>query len=465
MAHDREDEAAVTGPDEDPAIIDAIMPRGPGRKFIVYGDACSGVAGAPHQATFAGINRVASRIRPPPDFVIFPGDEIIGLTEAPDVLRAQWRYWLDVEMKWFDRRAIPLYHTTSNHTTYDEMSEAVFREMLPHLPRNGPPDQLGLSYFVRDGDLLMIFVNTSWSGLGGEGHVETQWLAATLGWHADARHKLVVGHHPVHPVNGYSAACQHVISPDHADAFWRVLVDNGVLAYICSHILAFDVQVHGGVLQITTAGAGTRYRMPEGIEYLHCLQAALDAQGLRYQVLDASGCVRERLSWPVALPAVDQWSPIEKDGRIAAGGRVLVLHCRGRAAGGPTGWQTLLAAAADSGLSSIWLGLRGPSQRLSVIVGPERGRSPHYWEGPVLPANEPFDFQVMLHADMGPGGVLYREAAGAPWTSFRSSSAWGLERLVWPSAWHLGHGQRGKADRPFGGRDLVITAASVQPAE
>lgn len=453
----------MTEVDADLAIIEAIVPRGAGRKFIVYGDACSGVAGAPHEATFAGINRVVSRIQPPPDFMIFPGDEVIGLTESPHALCAQWRYWFDVEMKWFDRRTIPLYHTTSNHTTYDEMSEAVFREMLPHLPRNGPSDQLGLSYFIRDGDLLMIFVNTSWSGLGGEGHVETQWLAATLHRHADARHKLVIGHHPVHPVNGYTAACQHVISPDHADAFWRTLVDNDVLAYICSHILAFDVQVQGGVLQITSAGAGTRYRMPEGIEYLHCLQAALDARGLRYQVLDASGCVRERLSWPVALPSVDQWSPIEEEGRIAVDGRVVALRCRGRTAGEASGWQTLLAAATDNGLSSVWLGLRGPSQRLSVIVGPEQGRSPHYWEGPVLPPDELFDIQVMLHSDMGPGGVLFRETAEAPWTSFRSSSAWGFERQALPTAWHLGHGQRGKADRPFRGSDLVITATSAWP--
>ena len=57
------------------------------------------------------------------------------------------------EMAWLDREAIPLWNTTSNHTTYDEMSEAAFRAMLGHLPRNGPTRQEGLSYFVRRGDL------------------------------------------------------------------------------------------------------------------------------------------------------------------------------------------------------------------------------------------------------------------------------------------------------------------------
>ena len=57
---------------------------------------------------------------------------------------------------------------------------------------------------------------------------------------------------------------------------------HGVLASICSHILAFDVQVHEGVLQLLTAGAGTAHRMPEGIEYLHCVQVSLDAKETVY---------------------------------------------------------------------------------------------------------------------------------------------------------------------------------------
>lgn len=70
-------------------------------------------------------------------------------------------------MGWLDRHVVPLWHTTSNHTTYDQMSENVFREVL-ELPRNGPPGQEGLSYWVRRGDLLLVFVHTLWTGPGGE---------------------------------------------------------------------------------------------------------------------------------------------------------------------------------------------------------------------------------------------------------------------------------------------------------
>ncbi|WP_245350388.1 hypothetical protein [Bradyrhizobium sp. UFLA03-84] len=182
---------------------------------MIYADACSGVAGALHERTFASVNDVVRRLHPAPEFILFPGDEIIGLTADAEALRAQWRHWLDTEMGWLDRRAVPLWHTTGNHTTYDEMSEAVFREVLK-LPHNGPPGHEGLSYWVRRDDLLMVFVHTLWSGLGGEGHVETDWLGAVLEQHKDATYKLVLGHHPVYPINGFSGSYQREIGHEYS---------------------------------------------------------------------------------------------------------------------------------------------------------------------------------------------------------------------------------------------------------
>src|SRR5262245_43625450 len=223
--------------------IPALLPRGNGHQFVLCGDACSGVPGGPHAGTFAAVNAVVRRLVPQPEFILFAGDEIAGLTADPELLRSQWRHWLGNEMAWLDRNATPIWHSTGNHTTYDEMSEQIFREML-NLPRNGPAGQEGLSYWVRRGDLLMVFVHTLWTGLGGEGFVEAQWLGDVLRDHGDARHKLVVGHHPVFPVNGFSGPYQREIGPETAHAFWDTLVSHGVVAYLCSHILAFDVQVH-----------------------------------------------------------------------------------------------------------------------------------------------------------------------------------------------------------------------------
>src|SRR3954452_17397099 len=373
--------------------ITSLLPRGAGHHFVVYGDACSGVPGAPHEETFAAVNAVLRRLKPFPEFIAFLGDEIVGLSASPDELRAQWRYWLDREMGWLDRKRTPLWHTTSNHGTYDAMSESIFKEMLPDIPRNGPEGQEGLSYWVCRGDLLLVFVHTLWTGLGGEGHVETEWLARVLREHNDASHKLVLGHHPIHPVNGFSGPYQREVGPEHGAIFWDVLVHNNVLAYFCSHILAFDVQVHRGVLQICTAGAGTAHRMPEGIEYLHCVQACVDKEGLRYQVLDTDGKMRERLAWPIRLPE-QRWTRLpdgQSNSPISAGidsGRLVAFRFSGNAAPPETaGAQTLVSAFDLGQQASLWVGLRGPDQRLCAIIAPEPGRSPHYWLGPSLLPN------------------------------------------------------------------------------
>jgi len=449
--------------------IPAILPRGKGHQFVLYGDSCSGVPGALHERTFASVNAVVQRLRPQPEFILFPGDEIIGLTPDADALRAQWRYWFDTEMAWLDRAAIPLWHTTGNHTTYDLMSEETFRTLLD-LPKNGPPGQAGLSYFVRRGDLLMVFVNTLWSGLGGEGHVEIDWLQATLRAHGDARHKLVLGHHPVFPVNGFTGTYQREIGHEYARPFWDVLVRENVLAYLCSHILAFDVQAHRGVLQICTAGAGTAHRMPEGVEYLHCVQAALDEQGLRYQVLDIDGAVRERMQWPLPDPDPAQWRQLPRgeaeamfSGPVQSGCRIELRLTGQIAAANVASAQTIFTAFAPGAIAPFWMGLRGPKQTLTVIVGRDPGRSPSYWFGPDLPAGERFDIHVLIYPDMGPGGLLYRHHNTPHWSSFNSATSRGLELLSWPRHWAVGHGQDGGKDRPFRGAALNFQIAQTGP--
>jgi hypothetical protein len=285
-----------------PQSIPSLLARGEGHRFAAYGDCCSGLPSTPSEAIFASLNSVLQRIEPAPEFILFPGDHIVGgADDDADALRAQWRHFFGSEMAWLDRDATPLYSSTSNHNTRSEAAEAVWREVFAGLPQNGPPGQEGLSYWLRRGDLLLAVVNTSFSGLGGYGHVECEWLDAVLAENADARHRLVMGHHPVWPVNGYDETPVWCIEPEQGRAFWDVLVARGVCAYVCSHIIAFDVQARAGVLQLTTGGAGTVYGpggcMDAPDEYHHLVQMALDDEGLRGQTLDAEGRVRERFDW------------------------------------------------------------------------------------------------------------------------------------------------------------------------
>src|SRR3984957_20651258 len=269
--------------------IEALSSRdATGGQFVCYGDCCSGTPGGDFEGHFAAVNAVLRRLHPSPSLIIFAGDEIMGMTKDYAALREQWRYWQDHEMAWLGRGACPIYHVPSNHTAYDAQSEAVWMEAHPEVPTNGPTGQEGLSYFVRRGDLLIVGMDTSFSGLGGNGHAEHAWLEEVLSANPDVPYKIVVGHYPVHAANGYDEYPRWRIVPEQGEALWRVLVQNRVAAYVCSHVIAFDVQAHDGVLQITTGGAGTRAGpggfMPGPIEYHHLVQMAVDRKGIRYQV-------------------------------------------------------------------------------------------------------------------------------------------------------------------------------------
>jgi hypothetical protein len=429
----------MTSGQDEPAIP-ALLPYGPGYQFVCYADSCSGLPGALHEATFAAVNAVVRRLQPAPEFLCFPGDAIIGLTSDDAILRAQWHHWFEAEMGWLDRRRMPLYLTPGNHDVYDAASAAIWRDVMSDLPRNGPPGQETMSYVVRRGDLALVFVNTVPFALGGEGRADVAWVEQALQQAADARYKFV------------------------GQALWATLVRHGVFAYLCSHLLAFDVQVHTGVLQIVTAGAGTAHRMPPETEYLHCVQLAVDAAGLRYQVLDDQGQRREWLRWPLRLPAVGDWppmvpaatSPAEHD---TAPERLVAWCFTGRAAADGRGEpQTLLTGwLPGAGLAPLWIGVEGKEQQLVVQISPQAGRSPHRWAGPRLTPGQPFTYQILLHPGMGPGGVLGRPSDTAPWSTLVGASPWGPERLPWLPHWAMGHGQRGPQDRPFRGQELQMT--------
>jgi hypothetical protein len=441
--------------------IAALCPRdASGQQFVLYGDCCSGLAGAAHEATFAAINAVVARLWPPPEFMCFLGDEVSGLTGDYEALRAQWRHWLEHEMAWLDRSVLPVYHATSNHTTYDLESEQIYREMLSHLPRNGPVDQHGLSYYVRRDQLLLVFIHTSWSGLGGDGWVETAWLEQVLQLHADAPYKFVLGHQPVHSVNGYVGARMRDLAADSGRALWNVLVKHRVFAYLCSHMLAFDVQVHEGVLQIMSAGAGTAHVLPG--EYLHCSQCAIDATGLRCQTLDSAGTVRERFAWPLELPQDIQWQTLPSGVSAVSApelrARVTLLKFSGTQAQAVESSAETLLSAWDSAarLSPLWIGLCGPQRELTLVIARTEGRSPNIWRGPTFADQRVFAVELALHPGLGPGGMLWRWHEHAPWNSLASSSSWGADCIPECSQWSVGHDRAEAIRKPFRGSELCV---------
>ncbi len=448
-----------------------------GHQFVLYGDCCSGVPGTPHARNFARVNAALLRLYPRPDFICFLGDHIAGLTRDAAALREQWRYFLDDEFLAV-RRAVPAcWHVTSNHSIYDQTSLATWREIFPDLPGNGPPHERGLAYWVRRGTLLLVVMNTACVERQGRAGVASEWLDEILTAHADARHKLVIGHHPIHPVNGYDEYPRWRVPPEEGARFWDTLVRHGVLAYACSHIIAFDTQAHRGVLQITTGGAGTEWGpgggMPRPPEYLHFVQVAVDDRGLALQTRDPAGALRDWLAWPpqegnpggrltepltghsVAVPPPAAWeAPVGTS-------HLLVWQFSGWLSLPHVAARILLRATTDDGTQGFIIAMEHGAvvvhQFRTVDHGAGAAESTATWFGPAIGNTANVGIDIAIHTGMGPGGVLWRSSPHCRWSSMRSSSAIGFESFPWCGRWQIG-----SKGAPADGSHVVAWRAALQ---
>jgi hypothetical protein len=463
----------VAAPAELPAQIPALLPRdAAGHHFVFYADCCSGVPGAPNENSHAEVNRVVERIRPLPEFIAFPGDAVMGYVEDKHVLRTQWDHWWNTEMAWLQKLGLPLYQSTSNHNTYDLSSEEIFREFHPYLPQNGSAAFRGLEYFVRRGDLLYVSTHQPdrTRPYRHDMLIDPGWLDRVLTENADAKHKFVCGHYPVFPVNGYFYYPQWSFRPQERKPFWDVLVKHRTTAYLCSHILAFDVQIHEGIPQILSGGAGTKGTgplalMPLRSEYLHAVQMAIDNQGLRCRTLDTAGNAREEFAWPLDLRPSTTWKPLDTENlktqlaTVNLQGSVVTWRIQGQTgsvatASEPQTW--LWGYDPMEGTATIWIGLEGTPSRLTVRLIPQSGFGWQTWTGPVIDPSHHFDWQLALHPGLGPGGVLIRSRDDTAWQSLMTTSSKGVEELKWPQSWWLGHGPSGIHDWPFTGSNLHV---------
>ena len=438
-----------------------------GFQFVLYADSCSGTRDTIEEKGLSKVNRVLQRLSLKPKFICFPGDEIIGLTPNKEKLQKQWHYWQAQEMAWIRDNDIPLYNTTGNHTAYDKNSEEVFRACNAHLPQNGPIGQEGLSYYIVDEDVLLIAVNTLCFDLGGEGHVELEWLDQILAKYAAYPFKFVMGHHPIFPVASKQSPYGLTVEPENGKAFWRLLKNYNVFAYLCSHILTYDVQVHNGILQLLSGGAGRTRK------FLHLIQAAMDSEGIRYQVLNGDGEMTQGVIWPPKAPDSKRWISLRKGTNNAPKLPIVskednIFHWwkfSGTALNGDYfnygKSQTLLSGwNSEDELFTFWIGVIGKERRITVQIRPEPTKSPRYWHGPQLSMDGNFAIDIAMHTGMNAGGILWRLSEYEGWNSFGSTNEWGAELIKWPEKWTIGHNQHDITDLPFDGYDIKASYCS-----
>jgi len=418
------------------------------RRFVMMGDTTA--LGRGVQADqFGTLVQQINRLQPQPEFLLHLGDHIWGLTADEADLRAQWREWWAAAAP---LGTLPIHHLTGNHTCFNAASRSIFKEAtVSRLPRGAERSADGLQSVWRDGNTVLVMADTTFENSGQHGRIDWRWVDEALSRNADARYKYVAGHFPAFPVNGYTMPCWRIRADD-AESLWRVLVRHRVAAYLCAHVIAFDVQIHEGIPQICSAGGGYPLLYPPQTEYFHFTQIGIGPQRLEWQTVDVQGKVREQARWPLECPPATTWPVLEAQGsalpqmdaaRQTASDGVLLLRFEGRGVRRSDAEQTLLTGWNDSDAPpAVWIGFSG--NRLEVRISPSRGDPALCWRG--SPAREGhLALDLALHGALGPGGVLVRNAESQPWTSLQPESSYGFGGLVWPKRWSCGLAHTGYA--------------------
>jgi hypothetical protein len=121
-------------------------------------------------------------------------------------------------------------------------------------PRNGPPGYEGLAYTVRQGDLLVVTVDT-FERRDGAVHVsvtgdQLAWLRSVLS-ETDAPHVVLQGHVPaLRPVKSRHSSALY-LDGGRESGFWQALAEFDVDAYLCGEHHAVTVDRADGVWQVT----------------------------------------------------------------------------------------------------------------------------------------------------------------------------------------------------------------------
>jgi hypothetical protein len=199
-----------------------------------------------------------------PDFTLNAGDIMDARWwDHVEQVQAQTEsYWGGFKRR-FDERGMTLYLAPGDHEYGDDDGlkkgtiarafGAQFSKLMD-MPRNGPKNHQGRSFYVRNENLLLITLDTfedagdhfSYS-VGAE---QLAWMEETLQANRDADFIIVQGHLPiVGPVRSQNSSASMLEGGTDSD-LWKLMVKYGIDVYLCGEHHRITVTKHDGIWQI-----------------------------------------------------------------------------------------------------------------------------------------------------------------------------------------------------------------------
>ena len=203
-----------------------------------------------------------------PDFTLNAGDimDARWWQDEAQVKAKTEAYWKGFKKR-FDDRNLTVYVAPGDHEYGDDgglakgdIARAFAKQFteLMGMPRNGPANHLGRSFFVRKGNLLLITLDT-FEDQGPRfgytvGETQLKWLDETMTANADAEFIIVQGHLPiVGPVRSKNSSAS-MLKNGAKSKLWKLMVKHGVHVYLCGEHHRITVKQRDGIWQIVHGG-------------------------------------------------------------------------------------------------------------------------------------------------------------------------------------------------------------------
>ncbi len=234
-----------------------------------------------------------------PEFVLVPGDQVMGHWDYPEkrldtgeLVEGEEgvRYWASVYYPAWKKRfmvhGLSVYTAIGDHEVGDNPWKAGSRRLrcVPEykrmfarymeMPKNGPDHMKGTAFYVKHKNVLIVSVDVFEEGNSKQGGIAAQvtgkqldWLSTILEKNTDVDHVIVMGHTPiVGPVRKRSSSGL-MLEKGTDSEFWHVMRKHKVDLYLCGEVHAITCHFKDGIQQVAHGGL---YGYNPQVNYLLC---------------------------------------------------------------------------------------------------------------------------------------------------------------------------------------------------
>ena len=195
-----------------------------------------------------------------PDFTLVAGDIMDARWYEEELVKQKTEEYWGGFMKRFNDRDMTVYVAPGDHEYGDDKGltmgdiSRVFGEQFTEImgmPKNGPKNHLGRAFYVREGNLLVITLDT-FEDAGKRfaytvGDEQLEWMEKVLIDNKDAEFTIVQGHLPiVGPVKSKNSSAS-MMKGGTNNKLWKLMVNYGVDAYLCGEHHRITVHYHQGL--------------------------------------------------------------------------------------------------------------------------------------------------------------------------------------------------------------------------